>query len=96
MEWILIIAVIGAIGFLIYVNRKDEKADDLPAPKPAPTPTPPVPPPQPNPVSKPETAAFVSIYEYSRAVAAKRCVCCDGENDWSAQVCCICGSRIKR
>lgn len=96
MRWILILAFIGLIGFLVYKECQRKKADASAACSPPPAPvSPPKPSVGPSSVKKTEVAEFVSIYEYAKLKAAKRCIYCDGENDRSAQVCCICGGRIK-
>ena len=96
MEWILILVFIGVIGFLIYKHNQKENEDASTTYSPTPTPAPPSKPSSNHsPVKKPEVAEYVGIYEYTECRAVKRCYCCDGENDKSAHVCCVCGSQIE-
>lgn len=86
---ILIILIIGAAAILTYFNSKSEST---PAPKP-PEPPPSSKPPTPVPEKKVEKN-YVTIYAYSLVSNKKRCAYCDGENDYGAKVCCICGSNV--
>ena len=96
MEWILILAFIGVIGFLIYKHSQKENEDVSTTYSPTPT-TDPLSKPGDNhsPAKSPELADCVRIYEYTGCTAVKRCCCCDGENERSANICCICGSQIE-
>ena len=98
MEIIFIFVLICGFAILVYWYSQDKK--DIPAPPVPPKPVeverkePPEEPreePQQEPQRELQVADYTSIYEYRGSKAAKRCPYCDGENDLSVKVCCICG-----
>lgn len=88
---VLLLIVLGLLGFIIYAAKKDFSTEEKHT-----TPTPPTPapkPPDPAPPPKKEQK-YISIYEYTFTQPVKKCAHCDGENKYGAKVCCICGNDI--
>ncbi len=85
--YFLLLIVIAAVIALIYIAKKQSSLDDpTPTPKPDPKPEP-KPDPKPEPSGPPQN----TIYSFSSTSTKRLCPFCDGENQYSAKTCIICG-----
>lgn len=94
--WILLLIVAVCIAILIVVIKKSRDLDESGPAETSVTSTSRV---GENPVEiipQAEVSPQTTIYEYRSAAPKCLCANCDGENEWLANFCYICGEEIKK